>query len=495
MWKKGGTLSSVHSTVVDLTANLNHYERNARSTIYALSSGFGKCGVAVVRVSGPESLKILYSMAKIAKPEPRRVYLRKIYKPNTDEIIDKGLCLWFPGPRSFTGEDCVEFQVHGGPAILASLMESLSSLNLIPASAGEFTRRAFYNNKLDLTEVEGLADLIHAETEQQRKQALFQASGQLSKLYNGWRNNLLSCIAMLEAYVDFSEEDNLSSNILGNCEVIIKELIKDIEVHLVDSRKGEVLRNGVKTVILGEPNVGKSSFLNRLVQRQVAIVAPLAGTTRDIVETVVNISGYPLILADTAGISKKTKNVVEIEGIKRARAYAEYSDLILLVFDAHKCINSGKNYNDYLEHYVSQLEIDDLIFAKGRSFISLGNKIDLLCKEQKKLLESKGMIGMSCKTEDGLREVLEKLTIQLEEICGMPTQENPVISQRRYRDHLNHCLEYLHTYLKMSANDQYDIAIAVEQIRRAMQELGMITGHVSNEEILDVIFKNFCIGK
>ncbi|CAL1679169.1 unnamed protein product [Lasius platythorax] len=466
------------------------------TTICALSSGHGKCGVAVVRISGSRSLEALKRMTNISKLEPRRAFLRRIRDPETGEVIDNGLCLWFPGPHSFTGEDSVEFHVHGGTAILTRLMQALSRLQVHPALPGEFTRRAFYNNKLDLTEVEGLADLIEAETECQRKQALLQADGVLRKLYDGWRRILSESVASIEAYIDFGEEDNIESDVVQRAHDALVQLMRALEEHLTDGRRGEILRNGIRTVIVGEPNVGKSSLLNHLVQRNAAIVTPVAGTTRDVIELSANISGYPVLIADTAGITDNTEDIVEVEGIRRARSHAENADFVIVVMDAFKCAASGMTCEDYVREYLSSLGIHELLARIGKErFIVIMNKRDLLRAEDKRRLDVVEAVLVSCKTEDGFQDLLRSLTDRFSNICGEPSAESPTISQARHRDHLTRCLRHLRNYFELCANEQHDVAIAAEEIHKAMRELGRITGHVSTNEILDIIFKTFCIGK
>ncbi|XP_015113589.1 tRNA modification GTPase GTPBP3, mitochondrial [Diachasma alloeum] len=468
------------------------------STIYALSSGQGKCGVAVVRVSGSAALDALTKMTSLNNPEPRKAFLRKIYDPVTRDVIDKGLCLWFPGPNSFTGEDSVEFQVHGGSAILQAIMSALGKLKFRPAEAGEFTKRAFYNGKLDLTEIEGLADLIHAETEQQRKQALLQADGNLSKLYNNWRDILSKILAHVEAYIDFSEDDNIEDNVLTICNERIRELVAPISNHLADGRKGEILRIGVRTAIIGRPNVGKSSLMNYLVQRNAVIVTPIAGTTRDVVELNANICGYPVILADTAGLAESTQDIVELEGIRRAKVYAKNADLIILMVDASSFVSSRLSFREYVKNYISELEMSEIISEHGglsRNCVVVVNKTDLVQEEVKRELRRFEAVPISCTNEEGFGEFMASLENKFQTICGNPSRENPTISQARHRTHLNNCLEYLETYLEMSSREEYDMVIAAQQIRNAMRELGKITGHISTEEILDIIFTSFCIGK
>lgn len=313
----------------------------------------------------------------------------------------------------------MELHVHGGPAILSRLMRALAQLQVLPAQPGEFTRRAFYNNKLDLTEVEGLADLIEAETECQRKQALLQADGVLRKLYDGWRRVLTECAASVEAYIDFGEDDNIESDVIARTNDALRSLTAELERHLADGRRGEILRHGVRTVIVGEPNVGKSSLLNRLVQRNAAIVTPVAGTTRDVIELSANISGYPVLIADTAGITENTDDVVEAEGVRRARRHAENADFVVVVVDALKCAQSGAaTYDDYVRGYLSALGILDLLTKMGRQrFVVIMNKGDLLKEEDKRRLSGAEAVLISCKTEDGFRDLLESLTSRFENMC------------------------------------------------------------------------------
>lgn len=292
-------------------------------------------------------------------------------------------------------------------------MSALSKLKFNPAEPGEFTKRAFYNGKLDLTEIEGLADLIHAETEQQRKQALLQAGGSLSNLYNSWKKELSTSLANIEAYIDFSEDDNIEQNVLENCNERIRSLVGEISKHLADGRRGEILRSGVRTVIIGQPNVGKSSLLNYLVRRNAAIVTPIAGTTRDIVELNTNISGYPVILADTAGLVTSTRDIVEEEGIKRARSYAVTADFIILMIDISNYLSSCKSFSDYVRYYIDSLDINDLIKDKQTNFIVVVNKIDLINEDYEKIindLKNYEAVPISCDKEDGFSDLLNALT-------------------------------------------------------------------------------------
>lgn len=320
--------------------------------------------------------------------------------------------IYYLGPNSFTGEDSVEFQVHGGTAILSELMSALSQLKFRPALPGEFTRRAFFNNKLDLTEIEGLADLIHAETEQQRKQAILQAHGNLSTLYSNWRKILLKSLSHIEAYIDFGEEENIESKIFEQCNIELKDLAEKIKKHLSDGRKGEILRHGIKTVIIGEPNVGKSSLLNHLVQRNAVIVSSIPGTTRDVVEFTTNISGYPILLADTAGLNKFSKDVVELEGIKRAREQAKCADFIILVVNGEKYVKSKESFNKYVCKYIKSLELEDLLLSNEKlvnNCMVVVNKVDLLSNNDVKKLTNLGEVCISCTNEQNFDHLLKSM--------------------------------------------------------------------------------------
>ncbi|RZB39267.1 tRNA modification GTPase GTPBP3, mitochondrial, partial [Asbolus verrucosus] len=424
-------------------------------------------------------------------PQPRTAILRSIKHPISKEILDKGLILWFPGPQSFTGEDCCEFHVHGGIAVVNSILDALSSISKLRlAEPGEFTRRAFYNGKLDLTEVEGLADLLQAETEIQRKQAFLQTQGALSKLYNKWRKVLLKSVAHVEAHIDFEETETIDEGVLDS---VIEEVIKlkqEIQQHLNDGRKGELLRTGVKTVILGEPNVGKSSLLNLLCKKPAAIVTPIEGTTRDILEVTLNIDGYPLVLADTAGLRSDTDDVIEKEGISRAMQSYEAADLIILVIDSQKYVqwlnaNANSNVVDYLKYYIKILALNDLI--KSMVF----NKLDLV-KSELKLECSQEVTCLSCKYEEGVSNLVENVKNKLKILCGEPSAEHPSMNQARHRQHLSNCLECLNLFLKDSGSDT---VLMAEYLRKSLKHLGYLVGVTTTEQLLDVIFKDFCIGK
>ncbi|XP_070541778.1 tRNA modification GTPase GTPBP3, mitochondrial-like [Ptychodera flava] len=488
------------------------FQNASFETIYSLSSGHGKCGVAVVRVSGhriKDTIRRLTNLEEI--PSPRKASYQRFYDPVSREQIDKGLLLWFPGPNSFTGEDVCEFQVHGGPAIINALYTALDRLpGLRPAEAGEFTKRAFQNGKLDLTEVEGLSDLIHAETEAQRKQALRQMQGELGTLYNDWRQRLIKCAASVEAYIDFSEDDNIEDGVLEDASKMVKSLMIEIEEHLSDNRRGERLRSGVHVTIAGPPNAGKSSLLNAICQRPAAIVSPIAGTTRDVVETAVNISGYPVLLSDTAGL-RETKDVIEQEGVQRALQRAQQADITILVLDVMD-VNTGTVMEHIMEtlgrlrqgqrEMISETQnssMNNVLSTESdwtKDTIVVLNKIDSLAdKEQEGILwdetaKMRNLCLISCLNGDNFDIFLELLQDRVKAMCGNPSIGNPSLTQTRHRNHLNKCLEALESF-----HEHQDLVIVAEHLRIAMLQIGKITGKVGAEEILDVLFQDFCIGK
>jgi tRNA modification GTPase len=303
------------------------------ATIFALASGAGRAGVAVIRVSGSDAARAFLELTGRNLPEARRMTLARLSDPRDKRLLDEALAAWFPGPDSFTGEDVVEFHLHGGRAVIAAILETLAALpGFRPAEPGEFTRRAFEKGKLDLTAAEGLADLVNAETEAQRRQAFRQMQGELGALYESWRNRLVRALAHLEASIDFSDEE-LPAGLLDGIAREATELRATIAAHLDDRRRGERLRDGIHVAILGAPNAGKSSLLNRLARRDAAIVSEIAGTTRDVVEVHLDLGGYPLVVADTAGL-RDGGDPIEREGVRRARLRAEEADLKLAVFDA-----------------------------------------------------------------------------------------------------------------------------------------------------------------
>lgn len=390
------------------------------------------------------------------------------------------------------------FLIILGSAVVSALLKALSSVKgLRPAEPGEFTRRAFFNGKMDLTEVEGLADLIHAETEFQRRQALIQADGHLSKLYKKWRVQLIQIIAHVEAYIDFSEDDNIEDGVL---EVMHKDLMTletEIEQHLNDGRMGERLREGVRMVILGDTNVGKSSLMNILVQRDVSIVTDIEGTTRDVIESHYDINGYPVIISDTAGL-RESRDVVESEGISRARKCASNADLLILMIDGERMEQHFKSdekidLEKYQEEYLRRLKLE----SDGEmNILRVVNKVDLMSSPRVQELESANALVMSCTKSINVQKVVEEITSNLKQLCGDPSSESPVISHARHRHFLAECLTNIQRFLEnYEPTREQDLAILVQNLRYAVRSIGRITGEICTEDVLDVIFRDFCIGK
>ncbi|KAH8363601.1 hypothetical protein KR084_011949 [Drosophila pseudotakahashii] len=470
-------------------------------TIYSLSSGHVKCGVSVIRVSGPQTKKALRAIVanKEYEPKARQAYLKSFYHPASKEMIDRGLLLWFPGPASFTGEDSCEFQVHGSLAVIAAMLDALGKVDgLRPAEPGEFTKRAFFGGKLDLTEVEGLADLIHSETEAQRKQALLQSTGALARLYDNWRRRLIRCAAHLEAYIDFAEEEQIEGGIILQLTKELKAVRRVIREHLSDQRQGELLRDGVRTVIIGAPNVGKSSLLNLLCQRSVSIVTDQAGTTRDIIETMHNFGGYPVVFSDTAGLRRHTTDSIEQEGMQRAKDCLAQSDLILLLADAKNItqLTHDDAVAPFVDSYLGELDIP-MDLCSGKRLQLVANKTDTLSDEESQQLHKlSNVLAISCHNPDKMPAFLGSLEKQLQELCGEPRAENPRITNTRYRQQLERCIENIDIFLRDYRPDVYpDMAIAASKLRNSVRCIERITGHISCEDILDVVFKDFCIGK
>ncbi|XP_013113814.2 tRNA modification GTPase GTPBP3, mitochondrial [Stomoxys calcitrans] len=475
---------------------------SSASTIYALSSAYGKCGVSVIRVSGPCTRHALHQIVRNKRElKERHAHLKALYHPLSNEMIDKGLVLWFPGPASFTGEDCCEFQVHGSIAVIAAMMDALSNVSgLRPATPGEFTKRAFFGNKLDLTEVEGLADLIHAETEAQRKQALLQSTGSLSRIYDAWRRRLIRCAAHLEAYIDFAEDENIEEDVILKLTKELKNIRDEIKVHLNDERQGELLRDGVRTCIIGAPNVGKSSFLNLMCQRDVAIVSDKAGTTRDVIESTHNFGGYPVRFVDTAGLRVGTDDTIEKQGILKARESLEAADLVLLIADAthlkQRRAFDQKSIELFCADYFKELDISFEIL-KNKHIKIIINKIDLLSIDEiEDIHKSPNVMGISCKENLNLKPFLEEFTLILKGICGSPLAEAPRLTHARYRVQLERAIKHIDIFLSEYSPEFYpDMAISAQKLRHAVKDVERITGHVSTEDILEVIFRDFCIGK
>ncbi len=440
-------------------------------SIYALSSAPGRAGLAVVRLSGPGAGPALLALA--GRLPPPRLASRALLQDQMTGPIDDALVLWFPGPASFTGEDVAEFHIHGGKAVLAALFAALARLpGLRLAEPGEFSRRAFQHGKLDLTAAEGLADLIDAETEAQRRQGLRQMQGELGRLYEGWRARLLRALAHVEADIDFPEED-LPAGIAAAVAPGIAQLQGEITAHLADNRRGERLRDGVAVVILGPPNAGKSSLLNALARREAAIVSDIAGTTRDIIDVQLDLGGYPVVLADTAGL-RDTVDRIEGEGVRRALARAESADLKLLLLDAAALENLPA-------------EITALI---DNNCLLIANKIDQTPLPPDARLAGRQLLPLSVSSGQGLDALLMALETAVAARYGQAGDAS--LTRARHREALQHCAAALERFLSGAAPDA---ELAAEDLRLAARALGRITGRVDVEDVLDVVFRDFCIGK
>lgn len=442
-------------------------------TIYALSTVFGKSGVAVFRISGNNSLKAIECLTDInsSKISPRHAYFCSLHDVKGN-ALDKALVIYFKAPFSFSGEDIVEIHSHGSKAVIASLLENLGMLeDFRLAEPGEFSKRAFYNGKMDLTEAEGLADLIDAETSEQQKYALRQMDGELKNLYESWRSDLVSVLSYLEAYIDFPDEE-LPDDIVSNLENTVFKVKNSIQSHLSQSNCGERLRDGFRVVILGEPNAGKSSLLNTLAKREAVIVSDVAGTTRDAIDVYLNIGGYPVIFTDTAGLHS-TEEQIEKKGIEIAYEKAEDADLIVALID-------GKNPN------VEQFE--KLSTSCKNKIIYVVNKSDILSQEQCYSFIEKGFMVISAKQKSGINSLINKVNNRIaSEFTG---NSSALITRQRYREVLNDVFKNLNDF-----NLNKSIELAAEDIRLAARNIGKITGRIEVDEILDKIFGSFCIGK
>jgi len=423
----------------------------ARETIFALSTAPGRAGVAVMRVSGPRSAEAIRALTGAPAPEPRKAALARIGD------LDRGLVLFFPAPSSFTGEDVAEFHVHGGRAIVEALMAALSPFGR-PAEPGEFTRRAVENGKLDLTRAEAIADLVDAETDAQRRQALRQYEGGLAELYEGWRAELIRAAAWAEAAIDFSDEE-LPADTIARAHAALDEVRARIERHLDDGGRGEILREGLLLTVVGPPNAGKSSLVNALARRDVAIVAETAGTTRDVIEVRMDLGGYPVTLADTAGL-REAAEAVEVEGVRRALARAKAADLVLLLLDAS-----------------SEAPPPDV-----KADLTVWNKSDLRRRDG---------LSVSLKTGEGLDDLVAALTEKVRDRLES-RGEAPVLTRKRHRHALQEAVHALTCALAAPADRPELLA---EELRLALRALGRITGRVDIEALLEIVFKDFCIGK
>ena len=442
-------------------------------TIFALSSGPGISGVAIIRISGSEASKAITLLTGKALPSPRVASLRKINNINTSELIDEGMIIWFPGPESYTGEDMAEIHVHGGKAIVLALQNELSKIeNFRLAEPGEFTKIAFQNGKINLLKAESIADLISAETEIQRLQAVKIMKGKSAEKFDGLREKLLKILSFIEAKIDFPEEDLPDENVqqIKRDSANVLDQIKKI---LDDQKVGQIIREGFKIAIVGPTNAGKSSLLNSLSNKEVAIVSEIAGTTRDVIETHLNIDGYPVIISDTAGI-RNSKDEIEKKGIRLSLDRAENADLKLVVVDA-KSVDLSGFLNDLLK--------DNAILVV--------NKSDLIEGELGSEVTKLDHVLISIKENLNLDKLISKIKDRLK--TKFIINEDILITRERHRQHLVQCSDNLRNFLEK--NDKKDFDKAAEDLRLATRHLGMIVGKVDVEEVLGSIFNDFCIGK
>ena len=442
-------------------------------TIYALSSGPGISGIAVIRVSGKKTAEVIKKLTGSKLPPARMATLKKFNKNGGKELIDEGVIIWFPGPNSYTGEDLAEFHVHGSRAVIKAMHSAISKINNCRlAEPGEFTKKAFQNGRINLLKAESIADLISSETEIQRKQALKIMSGKSSDQFNSWRDKLLKVLSYIEAKIDFPDED-LPKNIMNEIQKKSNNILKDIKKTLNDQKVGERIREGFKIAIVGPPNSGKSSLLNYLSKRDVAIVSELAGTTRDVIETHLNLDGYPVVASDTAGI-RSSKNEIEKKGIKIALKRAEDADLRLVII-------SAKN-------------VDFTTVLKGlltKNAILVVNKSDLMKKKLNKKFIKYEHVLISIKKDSNLNRLIAKIKSKLKN--KFTTTEDILITRERHRQNLINCVQHLEQFNKKKSTQDFDKA--AEDLRLATRHLGMIVGKVDVEELLGSIFNDFCIGK
>ncbi len=442
-------------------------------TIYALSSGAGVSGIAVIRISGKDTLKIINQVSDGKPPIARVATIKKFNKINTSELIDEGILIWFPGPESYTGEDMAEIHVHGSIAVVRAILDQLSKIeNCRLAEPGEFTKIAFQNEKINLLKAESIADLISAETEIQRQQAIKIMSGKSSDKFNLLREKLLKILSNIEAKIDFPEED-LPDDVIKNIKNDSEKIRNEIEKILNDEKVGERIREGFKIAIIGPANAGKSSLLNYLSNRDVAIVSEIAGTTRDVIEAHLNLDGYPVVISDTAGI-RESQDEIEKKGIKLALKRAEDADLNIIVIES-KSVDFTGFLND---------------LASEKSIIVI-NKIDLGYKNINHQIEKFNPIFLSIKNETNLDELINRIKDKLKN--KFVSSNETLITRERHRQSLEACVQNLKDFEEKNSIEDFDKA--AEDLRLATRHLGMIVGKVDVEEILGSIFSDFCIGK
>lgn len=444
-------------------------------TIFALATAAGRAAVAVVRVSGPDTRDVVAALAGKV-PAPRLAGLRRLRHDGVE--LDEALVLFFEGPASYTGEDAAEFHVHGGPAVVEALVEALAHLGLRLAEPGEFTRRAFENGKLDLAQAEGVADLIDAETEGQRRQALGQIGGALSLRYDRWRELLVHALAMLEAAVDFPDED-LPDEVAARARPGLEALNAEIGAALADVSRGRRVRDGYRIALVGAPNAGKSTLLNGLAERDAAIVTDMPGTTRDIIEVPLVLGGYRVLLADTAGL-RETGDAIEAEGVRRARAWAQAADLRIWVFDGFHVEQSSGEGSDLISPgdwvAINKIDIADAtVVADVRNrFAARGLTVETI----------------SAHSPDAVGQFRARLSSHV--TSALSGSEFPAATRQRHAERLREAQVYLERAL---SDVGLEVELAAEDVRLAARALAKITGRIDTEDVLDRVFSSFCIGK
>jgi tRNA modification GTPase len=474
------------------TTTVSHTQRR---TIFALSSGAGKAGVALIRISGSNASKkiaehviVIINILLVpalksllgtrqSVPAVRHASVRTLHDNESGDVLDEAVVVRFAAPNSFTGCDVVELNVHGSVAVVRDVLAALRRVpSLHDAAPGEFTRQAFLNDRLDLTAVEGLADLVHAETTAQRRQALRQLRGELGRLYAGWRATVLRSLAHVEAIIDFGDDERLDDSVLGTARTTLDGVLGAARAHLADARRGERMRSGLSVCLGGHVNVGKSSLINVLAQRQLAIVSPHAGTTRDVLETALDIAGYPALISDTAGIRQSTDEVERI-GIERAKQHFADADVRVFVTDsdtdARAALASG------------ELRSNDIVVR---------NKVDTAPSSLGGAAGDRRLVTLSCATGAGVDTFLKQLTHSLSELTAQGvTSESPLLSRERHRVLVEQAVEALQV---ASAALDSDLIVAAEELRTAIQHLSALTGESHDvERVLDIVFSEFCIGK
>lgn len=443
-------------------------------TVVALASGPGRGGVAVIRLSGPAASMAIKKICRPSYlPDPRKAALREFVDFRSHETLDRGLVLWFPAPASFTGEDVAEFHIHGGHAIIKGMLSALCAVEGVSlAQPGDFSRRAFENGKLDLTEAEGIADLVEAETATQRRQALRQMDGALGRLYEDWAARLKHQLAMIEAEIDFADEE-IPPDIGAGRKEALELVAAEIEAHLHDGHRGEKIREGFMITLLGAPNAGKSTLLNALARREAAIVSDTPGTTRDVIEVQLDLGGYAVTLADTAGL-RQAADSIEAEGVRRALHRAEMADLKILLFDGTK----------------AQTPDRETLALRGPDALVVVNKLDQIDNPQplQNNPDLAGALFVSAETGVGISALSSRLVEEIDK--RFVGSGGPALTRARHR----HALEDALAHLNRAVQAQH-VELCAEDIRLSVRAIGRITGRVDVEDLLDVIFSSFCIGK